>query len=506
VIHLLVNATVLTMDDSLPVAQALAVKAGRIVEVGGTDEILWLREDEYELIDLAGRTVVPGFVDPHNHFSIAALEVFWPDCRTADSVEELQRRLAGAAAETPAGEWIRGVGYDHTRLAGRRHPTRADLDAAVPDRPVLLVHYSHHQAVANSMALAAAGITRATPDPAGGEIARDKAGEPTGLLFERAIGAVETASRAGWETRFVDVARAATLRYAALGLTTIQDAAVTPAMARRYAEARAGGALAIDVGEVRVGSTGWFDPPDDAAPGAPVKLFADGGYRCAMRVGDRVSGFLFYERDALAARVLAAWRSSRGVVCHALGNLGVETAVGAIEDALARDPAGRGRVRIDHAMFLDAALLGRLVDLGVWVVVQPSFIWDHGGRAPAPGVLLRPFATAHAAGLRQAFSSDYPCGENAPLLGIQAAVTRRTRVGEPSGPEEAVSAEMALKAYTLDAARAAGLDADRGALMAGKRADFLVLSDNPLECPPEVIKDIQVLQTWVQGVPIMVRP
>jgi predicted amidohydrolase YtcJ len=506
VIHLLVNATVLTMDDSLPVAQALAVKDGRIVEVGGTDEILWLREDEYELIDLAGRTVVPGFVDPHNHFSIAALEVFWPDCRTADSVAELQRRLATAAGEAPAGEWIRGVGYDHTRLAGRRHPTRADLDAAVPDRPVLLVHYSHHQAVANSMALAVAGITRATPDPAGGEIARDKAGEPTGLLFERAIGAVETASRAGWERRFVDVARAATLRYAALGLTTIQDAAVTPAMARRYAEARAAGALAIDVAEVRVGSTGWFDPPDDAAPGAPVKLFADGGYRCAMRLGDRVSGFLFYERDALAARVLAAWRSGRSVVCHALGNLGVETAVGAIEDALAHERGGRGRVRIDHAMFLDAALLGRLVDLGLWVVVQPSFIWDHGGRAPAPDVLLRPFATAHAAGLPQAFSSDYPCGENAPLLGIQAAVTRRTRLGEPSGPEQAVSVEMALRAYTVDAARAAGLDADRGALMAGKRADFLVLSDNPLECPPERIKDIQVLQTWVQGVPIMVRP
>ena len=413
-IHLLVNATVLTQDDSLPVAQALAVKDGRIVEVGGSDEILWLREDEYEVIDLEGRTVIPGFVDPHNHFSIAALEVFWPDCRTADSVEALQALLVRAAADTPAGEWVRGVGYDHGRLPGRRHPTRADLDAAVADRPVLLMHYSHHQAVANSRALAAAGITRATPDPPGGEIARDKAGEPTGLLFERAIGTVETASRAGWEARFVDVAREASLRYAALGLTTIQDAAVTPAMARRYAEARAAGALAIDVAEVRVGSTGWFDPPDDAAPGAPVKLFADGGYRCAMRMADRVTGFLFYERDALAARMVAAWRSGRGVVCHALGNRGVENAVGAIEDALEREPAGRGRVRVDHAMFLDRALLTRLVDLGVWVVVQPSFIWDHGGSSPSPELMLRPFATARAAGLRQAFSSDYPCGENCP--------------------------------------------------------------------------------------------
>jgi predicted amidohydrolase YtcJ len=204
--------------------------------------------------------------------------------------------------------------------------------------------------------------------------------------------------------------------------------------------------------------------------------------------------------------MLAAWRSGRNVVCHALGNLGVETAVGAIEDAVAREPAGRGRVRVDHAMFLDRALLARLVDLGVWVVVQPSFIWDHGGRSPSPDLLLRPFATAHAAGLRQAFSSDYPCGENAPLVGIQAAVTRRTRLGEPSGPEEAIPGEAALRAYTLDAARAAGFDADRGSLAPGKRADFLVLSDDPLQCPSEAIKDVQVLQTWVAGVPILVRP
>lgn len=504
-IHLLVNATVLTMDDSLPVAQALAVKDGRIVEVGGTDEILWLREDEYEVIDLDGRTVIPGFVDPHNHFSIGALEVFWPDCRAADSVEDLQRRLGRAAAATPAGEWVRGVGYDHGRLPGRRHPTRADLDAAVPDRPALLMHYSHHQAVANSAALAAAGIARATPDPPGGEIARDKSGEPTGLLFERAMGAVETASRAGWEARFVEVARAATLRYAALGLTTIQDAAVSPAMARHYAAARAAGALAIEVGEIRVGSAGWFDPPDDAAPGAPLKLFADGGYRCAMRLGDRVSGFLFYGRAALAARLVSAWRARRAVVCHALGNLGVETAVGAIEDALAREPAGRGHVRVDHAMFLDRALLARLVDLGIWVVVQPSFIWDHGGRPPAPDLMLRPFATARAAGLRQAFSSDFPCAENSPLLGIQAAVTRRTRLGEPAGLEEALPAEAALRAYTLDAAGAAGLE-DRGSLVPGKRADFLVLSADPLESPPDAIKDLRVLQTWVAGRPILVQP
>jgi hypothetical protein len=482
------------------------VKDGRLVEVGGSDEILWLREDEYDLVDLGGRTVVPGFVDPHNHFSVGALEGFWADCRGATGVPELQRALAQAAARTPAGEWVRGVGYDHAALPGRRHPTREDLDAAVADRPALLMHYSHHQAVANSRALAEAGIARGTPDPPGGEMARDKAGEPTGLLFERAMSGVERRSREGWEGRFVEVARAAALRYAELGITAVQDAAVSPAMARRYAQARAAGALAIHVGEIRVGSSGWFDPPDDAGPGAPLKLFADGGYRCAMRLGERLTGFLFYDRDALAARFVAAWRSGRDVVCHAIGNRGVETAVGAIEDALAREPAGRGRARLDHAMFLTRELIARLVDLGVWVVVQPSFIWDRPGAFPAPDLLLRPFATARDAGLRQAFSSDFPCGQNAPLLGIQAAVTRRGRQGEASGLEEAVPVEAALRAYTLDAARAAGLEAERGSLVAGKRADFLVLSANPLECPAEAIGAIQVEETWVGGERLWRRP
>jgi hypothetical protein len=505
VIHLLVNATVLTMDASLPVAQALAVKDGRIVEVGGTDEVLWLREDEYEVIDLQGRTVIPGFVDPHNHFSIGAFETLWADCRGAHSVADLQRTLAAAALDTPAGAWVRGVGYDHHLLGV--HPTRGDLDAAVPDRPALVMHFSHHQCVANSRALAEAGIARGTPDPPGGEIARDKAGEPTGLLFERAMSRAETASREAWEARFTEVARAASRRYAALGITAIQDAAVTPAMARRYADARAVGALAIEVGEVMVGSRGWFERPDDAAPGT-LKVFVDGGYRCAMRVlregVPRTSGFLFYTAEELAALLLAAWRAERDVVCHAIGNLGIETAVGAIEAALRAMPEGRGRVRIDHAIFLTADLIGRIADLGICVVAQPSFLWDWRGTPGAPpadpAIVQRPFGSVARAGVSQAFSSDYPCGSNAPLLGIAAAVTRTSRHGHIAQPDEAISAAAALEAYTLSAARAAGIDAVAGSLEPGKRADLLVLSTNPLECPGKELAAIRILETWMKGI------
>lgn len=484
-------------------AQALAVRDGRLVEVGGTDEILRLRAADDELVDLGGRCVVPGFVDPHNHFSIGALDRFWADCRAATSVAEIQRHLAAAAARTPPGAWVRGWGYDHTALPGQRHPTRGDLDAAVPDHAALLLHFSHHQGVANARALAAAGIGRATPDPPGGEIGRDKTGEPDGLLFERAMSAVETRSRAAWEARFVEAAPAASRAYAGLGITAIHDVAVTPAMAARYAEARAAGALAIHVAEAMVGSRGWFDRPDDAAPGAWLKLFVDGGYRCALRLprdgGEARTGFLFYERDELAALLVAAWRAGRRVVCHAIGNLGVETAAGAIADAVREAPEGRGRVRLDHAIFLTEELIARVRDLGVGVVAQPSFLYDGARRSPPPGLLRRPFRSVAAAGIPQAFSSDFPCGSLAPLAGIQAAVTRRSRAGDLAEPEEAVSAAQALAAYTLGAARAAGLDGERGSLEAGKRADFVVLAESPLECAPDRLAAVAILETWVGG-------
>jgi predicted amidohydrolase YtcJ len=504
VIRLFVNADVLTMEAGRPRAQALAVDGERIVAIGSLDELLTFPEETSEVVDLRGATVMPGFVDPHTHFSVAALEGFFADCRDARDIPMIQARLARAARHAAPGTWVRGWGYDHRRLAERRHPTRHDLDEAVSDRPAFLVHFSHHQGVANSRALAAAGLDRATPDPAGGEILRDAGGEPAGLLFERAMSEIETRSRQEWETRFSNVAEMASLRYAACGLTAVEDAAVTPAMARRYAEARRSGALAIHVGQIMVGSRGWFEPPDDAQGEQALKLFVDGGYRCALqfeRDGRLVSsGFLFYAPADLTARLVAAWRSGRRVTCHAIGNLGVQTAVEAIERALRQEASGRSRVRIDHAMFLTPALVRRLADLGIWVVAQPSFIHD-GAEARLPeGLLSRPFASVERAGIPQAFSSDHPCGSIEPLAGIQAAVTRRSRDGVPAGPEEAITVESALRAYTLGAATAAGLEGDRGSLAVGKRADFIVLSVNPLSCAPDALRSIEVLETWVGGV------
>ena len=219
----------------------------------------------------------------------------------------------------------------------------------------------------------------------------------------------------------------------------------------------------------------------------------------------QTSGFLFYERAELTALLLEAWRAGRRVVCHAIGNLGIETAVTAIEDAIRAMPEGRQRVRLDHAIFLTRELIARLAELQIWVVAQPSFLWDMGlplarGPLPDPSVLQRPFGSTLRAGVRQAFSSDFPCGSNAPLLGIAAAVTRTSRTGRVAAPEEALTPTEALEAYTLGAARAAGVDDVCGSLEAGKRADLLVLSADPVTCAPAEIAHIRVEETWRKGV------
>lgn len=507
--RLFVNGTILTMDPGAPVAEALAVGDGRITAVGATAAVLCHREAGAEVQDLGGRTVLPGFVDPHNHFAVGVFEGQWADCRSLTSIPAIQAVLQAAAAATPAGEWVRAVGYHHTQLAERRHPTRAELDEAVPDRPTFLLHFSHHQGVANSRALAAAAIGRATPDPPGGEIGRDRDGAPNGLLFERAMAFVERASREGWEGRFVESAAAASRRYAQVGLTTIQDAAVGPAMERRYREAATAGRLAIHVERMAVADAGWFEPPWDRARqpghGRTLKLFVDGGYRCALRLPrdgqDVDSGFLFYRPEELTDLLVTAWRSDWRVTCHAIGNRGVETGLAGIEHALRREPRGEGRVRLDHAMFLTPALIGRIRTLGLPVVSQPSFLYDQG----APGIMLppdlrcRPFGSLRAAGILQAFSSDYPCGSLAPLVGIYAAATRRTREGDRVDPQEAVPVSAALAAYTIEAARAIGVDRECGSLEAGKRADLVALDADPLAVPADALLQIRVVRTVVAG-------
>lgn len=363
--------------------------------------------------------------------------------------------------------------------------------------------------MASSRALAAAGIGRGTPDPPGGEIDRDRAGEPTGLLYERALGWVERASREAWADRFGEGAAEASRRYAAAGITTVEDAAVDPATEARYRAAEARGQLRIRVRRMQVSPAGWFEPPwalaREPAADAPLKVFVDGGYRCAVRLlrpgGLVARGFLFYAPEALADLLVTAWRRGWRITCHAIGNVGVETCLAAVEAALRREPRGEGRVRLDHALFLPEGLVPRLRALGLPVVTQPVFLHDYGPPGPGlpPDVRPHPFGHLYAAGVVQAFSSDYPCGSLSPLVGIAAAATRRVRTGARADDEPGVPVAAGLEACTLGAARAAGLEADCGSLVPGKRADLVVLDRDPLTVAPEALPGLRVLRTFVEG-------
>jgi len=256
-----------------------------------------------------------------------------------------------------------------------------------------------------------------------------------------------------------------------------------------------------------VSASGWLDPPweraREPAKGRVLKLFVDGGWRCAMRLPrdgrETTSGFLFYSAEELTDLLVTAWRAGWRVTCHAIGNRGVELVVDAIEAALALEP--KGEVRIDHAMFLTRQLVARIKALGIWVVSQPSFLYDLGVAIHPlpPDILSRPFGSLFDAGVPQAFSSDYPCGSLAPLTGIYAATTRRSRHGQEVSPEERVPVRAALEAYTIQAARAAGLAEECGSLEVGKRADLVVLDANPLEVPAEDLLRLKVIKTLVAG-------
>ena len=532
---ILTNADVLTVDDARPRARAVAVAHGRVLAVGDDGDLTVLRGPRTQVVDLGGRTLVPGFHDAHDHmigFGMQ-LRMVATDAASTPDLESLVAALASRAGNLAAGTWVKGAGYDDNKLRPARHPDRHDLDRASRDHPIYLRHTSGHMAVVNSRALELLRIDRTTPDPDGGRVVRDAAGEPTGLLLETAMGLATRAFHPHPQEELVDALEAADHVYVSEGITSHTEAGIgylsdLEALAYRRAvdagrlrvrstlmvKAEALEALAGAAGEAGFAlslgmATGWGD--DQLRLGA-AKMFSDGsliGQTAAMQGGyvddPDNQGLFATPKATLRDWILRAHRSGWQCAVHAIGDLAVEFILDCYEEALRDEPRPDHRHRIEHCGMVSDATLERIVRLGVVPVPQQRFIGELGdgflrvlGRERVRAGLYRQRSFVDR-GVRLPGSSDRYVVRGAPLLGIHDAVNQRTDSGEPFVPEEALTPAQALRAFTLDAAYASFDEDRKGSITPGKLADLVVLGANPLEVPHDQIKDVPVEATVIGG-------
>ena len=526
----IVNARIWTGDPARPWAEALAVRGDEIALVGGSDEVRRAASGVTP-IDAGGRLVVPGFIDTHVHFVDGGFRLASVQLRDARTREDVVDRIAAFARTVPAGTWITGGDWDHS-LWGGELPVRQWIDAVTPDHPVFVNRLDGHMALANSAALKAAGVTRGTGDVAGGEIVRDATGEPTGLLKDNAMGLVDRAiPEPSDEMR--DRALAAAMKYVAeQGVTSVHNMGSWGDLAT-FARARRAGALntriyaAVPLAswerlrDVVAGKEygGVAGRGDDWLRVGGLKGFVDGSlgsHTAAFHEpfddapNDR--GLLVNTEADLYAWISGADKAGLHVMVHAIGDRANGLLLD-IYERVARENGSRDRrFRIEHAQHLAAADISRFAKLGVIPSMQPYHAIDDGRWAEQYiGTRIRTtyaFRSLIDAGARVAFGSDWFVAPPTPLEGIYAAVTRRTLDEKNAGgwvPEEKITVEEALRAYTVDAAYASFDEERKGTLAPGRLADFVMLDRNLFEIAADDIRRARVLLTVVGGRAVVER-
>lgn len=528
---ILLGGRILTMDGASRRAEALAVSDGKIVAVGANAEIAQMAGDATKVVRLNGRAVTPGFIDPHNHFSMTTFEPVSADLRTPPlaTKRDALDAIAATAASTPTGQWIWGQTYG-ARSNDQTGPlTKGDLDEVSGDHPVCVMDDSYHALFANSAALAIAGIDRDTPDPHKGSIVRDSSGEPTGFLQERAMDAIHRTTMRSFievygEEAVGDLVLHNARRHLAHGVTSLGDAQTMPESAEMYRIADRQGKLPICVRQIRGGET-FLGVPDKAAAGrfdsdnvsdrlrgGAVKMYMDPVYpdmgfaHCHPDGSLTPSGDVYYTQEEADELVLSATRNGLQVAIHCLGNRAIDQTLNAFERAIKGVPGAADlRLRIDHFMFPTMDQVKRAAELPVIISHQPAFLYnighlieegvnDHGIDAEP-----EPLAAMVDAGATLAAGSDFPCASMAPLDGVAAAVSRRHYSGRQIAPDQAISAEESIRHYTNGSAHSIFREGEVGSLEVGKRADMVVLSHDPTGAHPDHISDINVEQTYVDG-------
>lgn len=535
----LLNGKVVTLDAQSRIVEALAVRDGAFVAVGGNDEIRSHIGERTRVVDAGGRMVIPGLIDSHVHaLGVAAEEARQPfeDLR---SIAEMQAWIRRRAAELPAGAWIWSPRVFPTRVRERRFPTREELDAAAPNHPVVID--GAYALMVNTAALEAAGITAETPDPPGGAIVKDARGNPTGLL--RNVGELLSRFRPAGGRLPLEKLEEVHERYLRAGITSIGERLADVGGYHAYRALRDQSRLRVRTSiTLQVASDGTaadterfirslpvrFGEGDDWLRVGPLKVIADGGILAGtayMRepYGERAAqlygvadpgyrGFLTRTPDALHAIVRTAHRLGWQMAIHVTGDAGVDAVLDAYEAADRDAPIRDRRFTLIHAYFVNPETAARAAKLGVLVDTQPAWYYkDTDALLDALGdARLEPFIgldTWLDGGVTVALNTDHMFGLDPdsamnpynPFLTMYVAVTRRTEGGRVIGAGQAVSRERALRMMTTDAARLSFDEPKKGSIEVGKLGDFVVLSDDYFAVPDDRIRHIRAVMTVVGG-------
>ncbi len=521
----LVGGVVRTQDPENPLAQAVAIKDDRIVAVGDNDTVLGLCSRTTRRVELNGSLVLPGFMDSHFHFFETCFFRLGLDLSATASLEQLQEAVSSRSRSLPTGSWIWGNGWFEPAWPEPKLPGRRDLDAVAPDNPVLLWRADLHMAVANSKALAEAGIGRDTPDPGSGVIDRDPEGNPTGILRDLAINMVKRAIPKPDYRQLEAALCSLTADLHACGITAVHDVHLmggldAPAALSFLQAANRKGLVRLRcwtslAGEllhhaIALGlSTGFGDR---RLMIGHIKYFGDGsmGARTAWQLEpyrDGGRGITLVDPQQLGEDIRAAHKAGLAVMVHAIGDRTCKMVIN-IMAALPGDSVVSGPAvvhRIEHLQMVRKSDLQRLAGLDVVASVQPVNLPDdidmlEKALGPLAGRCYV-FKEMAAAGIKLVFGSDHPVCPFDPLLGLSAAVTRCRPDGYPEGgwyPEQCLSVEQSLAAYTRVAADAAGAGQWLGTVTAGKKADLIVV-DRDLAAAGCRISDARVLMTFFDG-------
>lgn len=517
--YVVINARVLTSDDSMPRAEAFAVKDDRFIAVGTSSDILNLASSGSEIIDAEGMTVTPGFIDAHSHPSSGGVNELVQVNADLRSVVEIKQAIAERARNTPRGQWVRAFKYDDTKLDEGRPVNRFDLDEAAPENPVVVGHRGGHTGVYNSMALAMAGVTSETPDPADGRFYRDENGVLTGLVAEKARDVFRDLipSDSNREERRDGVKLISQMMTAA-GLTSVHQTGGGRNDMIAYQDARADdglhfrmylfprGQLFFDL--VNSGIRTGFG--DEVFRIGAVKFGADGSASertMAMSTpfegspGDH--GILTMNQEEIHEAVENAHRNDFQIGIHANGDIAIDMVLNAYERVQSLWPRPDPRHRIEHCSLVNPDLLRRIKATGSIPTPFYTYVHYHGNKWVYYGEEKMKWMFAHKSfldyGIPVAPASDYTPGPYEPLMGIQSMVTRKDWMGRVWGPNQRISVDEALKVCTMNGAYASFEENIKGSITTGKLADFVILAEDPHDVDPDQIKNIEIVRTVVGG-------